>query len=200
MRVGGTFGEWRRETVPDAVVAPRLFLAFRIPPAGDADWYVASLLGAVLGDGEGSRLPRALVREQAIATDAAAYTFDLAKGSDLLILDVTARPGIPPEQLERAVVAEVDRLIAHGVTAEERERALALLETAWVTGLQSAAARADKLSQFATYRGDPALVNDEPAQHAAVSADAMAAFARSRLGPDNRASLLYVPRAVEATA
>ena len=195
-----TFGAPRREVVPDAVVATRLFLAFRIPPAGTSGWYPASLLAAVLGNGEGSRLPRALVREQAIASDAGAYTFDLAKGSDLLILDVTGRPGVAPEALEAAVVAEVDRLIAGGVTAAERERALALLETAWIAGLQSAGARADKLSQFATYRGDAALVNAEPARHAEVTPEAMGAFARATLGEANRATLLYVPRAVEAAA
>jgi predicted Zn-dependent peptidase len=200
MRLPRTFGAWRRETVPDAVVAPRLFLAFRIPAASDPGWYAASLLGAVLGNGEGSRLARALVREQAIASDATAYTFDLSKGADLLICDVTARPGVPVEQLERAVVAEVDRVIARGLTEEERERALALMETAWISGLQSAAARADKLSQFATYRDDAALVNEEPARYAAVTVAEMNAFARAQLGADNRASLLYVPKAAAEAA
>ena len=194
-----TFGEWRRDVAEDAVVASRLFLAFRIPPAGSTDWYTASLLGAVLGTGEGSRLPKALVREQHLASDATAFTFDLSKGSDLLVCDVTARPGVEPARLEAAVVAEVDGLIRDGVTAAERERALALLETAWVSGLQSVGARADKLSQFATYQGDPSLVNEEPARHAAVTTEAMTAFARARLGEKNRASLLYVPRADAST-
>ena len=154
----------------------------------------------VLGLGEGSRLPKRLVRELQLASDAGAYTFDLSKGADLLICDVTARPGVSAERLEAAVVAEVDRLIAERVTAEERERALALLETSWVAGLQSAGARADKLSQFATYKGDPSLVNEEPARHAAVTLEAMGAFARARLGTDNRASLLYVPQAAEVAA
>ncbi|MDH5234583.1 MAG: insulinase family protein, partial [Gemmatimonadota bacterium] len=85
MAVPATFGSWRREVVPDAVAAPRILLAFRVPAFGADGWHAASLLGAVLGDGDGSRLVRALVREQAIATDASAYTFDLAKGADLLI-------------------------------------------------------------------------------------------------------------------
>ncbi len=195
MSLPPTFGAWRREVVPDAVVAPRLFLAFRVPPAGQGDWYAASMLGAVMGLGEGSRLPKRLVRELQVASDAGAYTFDLAKGSDLLIVDVTARPGVSAERLEAEVVAEIDRLIAGGVTAAERARALALLETSWIAGLQSAGARADKLSQFATYKGDPSLVNEEPERHAAVTVDAMGAFARAFLGADNRASLVYVPQA-----
>ena len=118
-----TFGEWKREVVEDAVVAPRLFLAFRIPPAGEDAWYAASLLGAVLGTGEGSRLSRALVREQQLASEATAFTFDLAKGSDLLVCDVTARPGVAAATLEAAVVAEIERLLRDGVAPEERARA-----------------------------------------------------------------------------
>jgi zinc protease len=200
MSLPPTFGAWARDVVEDAVVAPRLFLAFRIPPAGQDDWYAASLLGAVLGTGEGSRLARALVREQRLASDATAFTFDLSKGSDLLVCEVTARPGVAPETLEAAVVAEVTRLIRDGVSPDERERALAQFETAWVSGLQTVGARADKLSQFATYKGDADAVNDELARHAAVSVEAMTAFARARMGEQNRASLLYVPRALVAAA
>ena len=53
----------------------------------------------------GSRLYRALVRDQQVAADAQAFTYDLAKGSDLLVVDVTARPEYRLEQLEEAVHA-----------------------------------------------------------------------------------------------
>jgi predicted Zn-dependent peptidase len=192
--VPATFGEWKREVVPDAVAAPRLFLAFRIPPAGSDAWYAASLLGVVLGTGDGSRLALALVREQAIASAVTAFTFDLAKGSDLLVVDVTARPGVEGEALERAVEEVIEVLRRDGVGAEERERGLALMETTWMAALQSAATRADRLSQFATYHGSATRVNDEMSRHAAVGADAMTAAARTLLEERNRASLLFVPR------
>ncbi|MEN9790716.1 MAG: hypothetical protein RLZZ63_374, partial [Gemmatimonadota bacterium] len=62
MSLPPTFGGRRRAVVEDAVVAPRLFLAFRIPPAGAEAWYAAYLLSAVLGSGEACRLETALVR------------------------------------------------------------------------------------------------------------------------------------------
>jgi hypothetical protein len=48
---------------------------------------------------------------------------------------------------------------------------------------------------FATYFGDPALVNEQVDRHRAVTAERVTRFVRARLGEDNRASLLYVPRA-----
>ena len=197
MELPPTFGGWLRETVPDAVVASKLLLAFRIPPFGSDGWYAASLLGSILGNRDGSRLPRALVREQAIASSANAYTFDLPKGADLLICDVTARPTISETVLERAVVAEIDRLIADGVTVGERARALAMLETEWVASLQSADSRADRLSQYETYFGDASRVNEELDRYRAISVEDLNACARTLLIAENRASLVYVP-AVEA--
>lgn len=197
-----TFGEWRREVIADAVMLPRLYLAFRSPVFGSDAYYAASVCGAVLGMRRGSRLHRALVRERQIAAEASAFTFDLPKGSDLLVIDVTARPGVDVESLEREVAREVDLLQSDGVTEAEVDRAVALIETDFVTSMQSAGERADKLSMFATYFGDPRILNEQIDRYRDVRASAVSAFARERLGTDNRASLVYVPvdGAAEPTA
>ena len=194
MDVSPTFGEWRREVVSDAVMLPRLYLAFRSPVFGSDAYYAASVCGAILGMRRGSRLHRSLVRERQIAADATAFTFDLPKGSDLLVVDVTARPGIEADVLEREVAREIDLLVADGVTDAEVERAVALIETDFVASMQAAGERADKLSMFATYFGDPALLNEQVDRYRRVRTADVNAFVRGRLGPDNRASLLYVPR------
>jgi predicted Zn-dependent peptidase len=194
MSVPPTFGGALREVVPDDVMLPRLFLAFRSPAFGTDAFYAASVCAAVLGLRKGSRLHRALVREQQVAAEATAFTYDLAKGSDLLVLDITARPDVTVEQLEQAVAAELDLLITDGVTRDEIARAVTLIETSMVEALQSAGDRADKLSMFATYFGDPTLVNEQSARYQAVTADQVNAFARERLVADNRASLIFVPR------
>lgn len=194
------FGSWRREVVEDDVVAARIFLTFRVPPCGSDEWYAASLLGALFGTGEGARLPRALVREQRIASDAGAYTFDLTKGADLLICDVTGRQGVALATLETALIAEIERLRGGGITAGERARALALLEASWLLQLQSAGLRADKLSQFATYFGNPQRLNEELGRYQAVTVEAMQTAARELMGEDNRVSLAYVPRAAAVEA
>src|SRR5258705_3484377 len=143
---------------------------------------------------KGSRLYRALVREQQVAAEAQAFTYDLAKGSDLLVVDVTARPETSVERLEEAVHAELDGMAADGVTSDEVSRVVTLIETELVASLQSASERADKLSMFATYFGDPELVNQQGDRYRTVTAERVNLFVRERLGRENRASLLYVPR------
>ena len=187
------FGTWFRATVPDEVMVPRLFLAFRSPIFGSEEYYAASVASAVLGVGKSSRLQRLLVREREIASEATAFTFDLSKGADLLVLDVTGRPDVTGEALEGAAGDIVNQVRSDGVSRDEVERAVALVETAFVTSMQSAGERADKLSMFATYFGDPSLINEQVDRYRAVTAEQVTEFARDRLGEDNRASLLYVP-------
>ena len=197
MLVAPTFGGPLREVVADDVMLPRIFLALRSPVFGSEQYYAASVTGAILGMKRGSRLYRALVREQQVAAEAQAFTYDLAKGSDLLVVDVTARPDTSVGQLEDAVHAELDRLATEGVTAAEIARVVTLIETELVASLQSASERADKLSMFATYFGDPRLVNQQADRYRAVTVEQVNAFARERLGRDNRASLIFVPRAAD---
>jgi len=74
------------------------------------------------------------------------------------------------------------------------ERAVALIETGFVSAMQSAGDRADRLSMFATFFGDPSLANEQTDHYREVTAEDVNRFARERLGEDNRVSLLYVPR------
>jgi predicted Zn-dependent peptidase len=194
MALPPVFGQWKREVVPDDVMLPRLFLAFRTPTFGSDAYYPASVAGAILGLRNGSRLRRRLVRERQVAAEAAAFTFDLSKGADILVADVTARPGITPEHLEQEVAYEIDSIVRDGVEQAEVERAVALIQTMFVSSMQEAGERADKISMFATYFGKPELLNEEVDRYRAVTTDAVNDFIRERLGENNRASLLYVPR------
>lgn len=200
MSVPPTFGATRREVVEDAVALPRLFVAHRTPVFGSDGYYAASLAAAILGLRTGSRLEQSLVRRQRVASSISAFTYDLAKGSDLLIVDATAHNDVTAEQLEAAVLAELDLLHRDGVTEAEVARARALIETSFVMSLQSAAERADQLSRFATYFGDASLANEQVARYQAITAADVSQLARERLGPDNRALLLYLPNAVDESA
>jgi predicted Zn-dependent peptidase len=198
MSVPPIFGQWKREVVPDAVPLPRLFLAFRSPVFGTDDYYAASVAGAILGTRKGSRLYRNLVRDRQVASDASAFTYDLTKGADILVADVTARPGISAEMLEQEVAREIDVMFRDGVTQAEVDRAVALIEADLIRSMQSAGDRADRLSMFATYFDKPQLINELPERYRAVNAKAVNRFIRARLGENNRASLLYVPRESES--
>ena len=200
MAVPDHFGSWLREVVEDDVAVPRIFLACRTPVFGSDGYYASSTISAMLGTGRGSRLHRKLVRERQLASTAAAFTFDLSKGSDLLVIDATARPGVSAEALEQGIAEVLDELRTQGPVDGELDRVLAQTETEFLTSMQGAGDRAEQLSRFATYYGDPNLVNEQVARYRAVSASKVRDMAADRLGPENRASLVYVPRAAASGA
>jgi zinc protease len=188
------FGERRRELVYDNVSLPRLFMAFRSPVFGSEEYYAASVTSALLGLRRGSRLHRSLVRERQIAADVSAFTFDLAKGTDLLVVDVTARPETSASQLEEEVEREIDHLHSDGASEAEVRRAIALIETDLTASLQSAGERADRLSMFATFFKEPRLINEQASRYAAVTVEQVNRIISERFGDDNRANLIYVPK------
>jgi predicted Zn-dependent peptidase len=194
-----TFGESRREIVEDEVMLPRIYAAFRSAPYGTDDYYSAAVAAAILGMGKGSRLQRALLRDRQVASEVNAFTFDLSKGADLLVVEATALEGVDEDRLAEEVRVVVAHMHDEGVTEAEVERAVALIETAYVTSMQSAGDRADRLSMFATYFGDPRLVNEQVKRYRAVTPEQVSRFARERLGSDNRVELVYVPAGRDAT-
>jgi len=194
MNLPPVFGEQLREVVYDDVSLPRLFMAFRSPVFGSEMYYAASVAAAVLGLRKGSRLHRSLVRERQVAADAGAFTFDLAMGTDLLVVDVTARPETSVAQLEEEVEREIDLVHREGVTEAEVKRAVALIETDLITSLQSAGERADRLSMFATYFKRPELINEQADRYGSVTTQRVNELIAERFGENNRASLLYVPK------
>ena len=87
-------------------------------------------------------------------------------------------------------------LLAEGVTAEEVERAVALIETDMTTALQSAGERADRISMFATLLGDAGLINIQSDRYRSVTADQVNAFAarKTRQGQSCKADLCPASR------
>jgi Predicted Zn-dependent peptidases len=180
--------------VPDDVALRRLFVAVQSPVFGSDEYYAASICASILGNGKSSRLFSSLVREKQIAAEASAFTLDLAKGSDLFVADVTARPEVTEKALVASVETELDAIVFTGVTPAEVERSVALVTTELMKVLESASERADRISMFATYFGTPTLVNQQVDQYQAVTAGRVNAFAKRSLGERHRSRLLYVPR------
>ncbi|HEX6589738.1 MAG TPA: pitrilysin family protein [Longimicrobiales bacterium] len=186
-------GGARRERVVSDVPLARVYRAYRIPAYGTAGFYAAAVASHALGSGKASRLYRTLVREQRIAQDVAAYAFPIVVGGAMLVLWATAKPGVDPDALERALDEQVAALAS--TESAEIERAIHMLELDRLEELQRVGERADQLSMFETLFDDPGLINTELDRYRAVTADAVRAFARRALVPENSGTIVYVPNA-----
>jgi zinc protease len=111
----------RRAVLQDNVQLPKVYMAWLTSPIykpGDAE---ADLGATILGGGKSSRLYKKLVYEKQIALDVAVTQQSLILGS-IFEVQATARPGVKPEDLEKAINVELDAFRTGGPTAAETER------------------------------------------------------------------------------
>jgi predicted Zn-dependent peptidase len=188
-----TLGGERRETVPDRVPLPRVYLGFRAPVFGDVRLDALEIASQIVAGGKGSRLHRRLVREERIAQDVAFFTLGFVGGGSISAGWATVRPGVAVGRVEAAVHEELDRLATEPVSDDELARARALVETDELAALQRVEERADRLAMYATLFDDPDLINRMLGRYLAVGADDIRNVAGEVLRIDNRVVLTYVP-------
>jgi predicted Zn-dependent peptidase len=194
MAVAETIGQEVREVVLDAVELPRVYLAYRIPPWGTPGFEPWDVMSDVLGAAHASRLYQRLVRDRRLAQDVAASVFPLAFGSAIFVAWATARPGIPREPIERALVEETAKLGDAGPTDEELERARSLYRTSEAADLEECTERAERLSMYAALFGEPERVNTDVRRYEAVTAAQIRQSWRRLGGADNRVVLTFLPK------
>jgi predicted Zn-dependent peptidase len=193
MSIAPHIGTELREVVPDRVPLPRVYLAYRMPVFGTDAFEDLAVASDMLGVGRASRLYRTLVRERQLAQDVSVFPFPVVGGASMFTVWATARPGIGAEQLETALLAEIDQLAAAGPSAEELERLRNLHAAAVESGLERIAERADRLSMYACLFDEPERINTEVSRYEAVDGARVQRAMAATLRPDNRLVLTYVP-------
>jgi len=101
----------------------RAYLAPSFNRPGGGDPYALEVLAEILGGGATSRMYRALVVEQGLASHASAGYQSGSVDDGEFSLQVLPRNGHSIETAENAVDAELEKLVRDGVTTEEVERA-----------------------------------------------------------------------------
>jgi zinc protease len=188
-----TLGGERRETVPDKIPLPRIYVGFRAPPFGDPRLDALDVASQILAGGKGSRLHRRLVRQERIAQDVALFTLGFVGGGSITAGWATVRPGVEVDRVEAALHEELERLAAEEVSDDELARAKALLEADELGALSRVEERADRLSMYATLFDDPGLVNTMLPRYLSVTPQAIREVSGEVLRADNRVVLTYVP-------
>ncbi|MFL5487870.1 MAG: M16 family metallopeptidase [Gemmatimonadaceae bacterium] len=195
MTVPTVVGREQRSVIQDPLApAPRVYVAYRVPPLKDPRGRAVSLLATVIGGGNSSRLDESLVRKQQIATNVSGFNLGLADGGDELVFVATGKPGSNPDSLERALLAELAG--TSSFTQSELDRAKAADRFSFVDGLQTTGGfggRADVLAEGWTFFRDPNYVNTVLGRIDRVTLADLNALARERLVSTNRVILVYVP-------
>jgi zinc protease len=185
-----------RLLLEDRVELPRLYISWHTPGLfrkGDAQM---DLLADVLTSGKSSRLYRALVYEQRIATEVAAIQ-NSREAAGFFQVIATAAPGRTLNDLRRAIDEELARLVAEGPTTDELERAQVQFEAQFVFGLESVGGfggKSDQLNAYNVFLGDPGWFARDLARYREATTEGLRAAAARYLDPAERVIASVVPR------
>ncbi|HET8922314.1 MAG TPA: pitrilysin family protein [Candidatus Acidoferrum sp.] len=185
----------RRAIVQDNVQLPRVYMGWLTSPIfkpGDAE---ADLAATVLGGGKSSRLYKKLVYEKQIALDVSVNQQSLLLGS-IFEVQATAKPGVKPEEVEKAIDDELAAFSKTGPTMEELARARNVLESRIIERLETLGGFggvADRLNSYNHFLGTPDFLAADIGRYENASVEAVQAFTQGQLGKNQRVVVYGVP-------
>jgi zinc protease len=115
-------GKEKRVTLEEAWPLPAVIVAHHITYDGHPDSYPLHVLAKVLSDGNSSRIHRSLVYDKRLAVAAFGQS-NLIEHPNLFYAVALVAPGQSADAVEKALIAELDKSAAEGITDRELQRA-----------------------------------------------------------------------------
>ena len=187
----------RRVRVAAPAKVPYLIMGYHVPvlSGGREDWqaYALMVLAGILDGGDSARFSRELVRGQQIAASAGAGYQSIARGPGLFMLDGTPANGRSIEDLEQALVAQIEKIKNEPVGERELKRVKAQVAASDVFGRDSVFYQAMRIGRLETVGLDHRLLDTFVDRLQAVSAAQVQQVARKYLVQSNRTVAVLDP-------
>lgn len=181
-----------RDTVFDNIQLPALIQAYHIPAQGTEDYYAVEMLGAVLSQGQSSRLYRRLVNQEQKAMQISAIPLGL-EDPGLNLIFAFPNMGIDLAELEAAVDEELERIRTELITEEELQKVKNQYESRIVNSNTTIARRAMNLANYHTLYKDASRINTILENYQQVTREDILQAAQTYFHDDNRVVLYYMP-------
>ena len=181
----------KRDMMEDRVQLPRLYIAWNTPKLSTKGDATFDLIADLLAGGKSSRLYRSLVYEKQIAQDVSAFQYS-RRYSGALWIEVTAKPGFTLKEIEKEVLAEVERLKKEPPTERELQRSKNSIRTGFIYRIQSTSEKADQMNAYNLFWGDPGAFGKDLERYQSVSATELQKHAQTYL-TDARVVFSIVP-------
>jgi zinc protease len=181
-----------RYTVTEPWPLPAVVVSYHITFDGNPDSYPLHILAKILSDGDSSRIYRALVYDKQLAL-AAFGEAKLIEHPNLFYAVAIAQPGHKPEEVQQALLDEVDRVKTDGVTAEELNRAKRQFARDYIFGRETVQQKALQLAHAIVIHNDIKTADGEFDLFQNVTQADVQRVARTYFTPEARMLLTVMP-------
>lgn len=183
-----------RFTITEPWPLPAVVVSYHITYDGHPDSYPLHVLGKILSDGDSSRLYQSLVYEQQLALTAFGE-MKLIEHPSLFFAVAIVQPGSDPAAVLDALVREIERVKADGVTEEELSRAKRQFARDYILGRESVRQKALQLGHAAVIHDDVDTADGEFDLFQHVTRADVQRVARTYFTAENRMRLTVLPAA-----
>lgn len=180
----------RRVTVKRAGQLGVVAIGYKNPAGLHEDWAAVQILANVLSDGTNSRLYRALT-DKGLTTNVSPYN-GYFRDPSLCFFFAGLTPGTTHEQVEKAMVEEIERLKKEGVTQDEVDAAIAKLLSETAFNRDGSFAIAGQINEDIA-AGDWTNFIQLPAKYRKVTPAAVQSMANKYLNLDQSTTGWFVP-------
>lgn len=185
-----------RDVVFDNIQLPAVVQAYHIPAQGTPDSYALDMLSTLLSGGQSSRMYKSLVDEQKKAFTVQAFPFSL-EDPGLYLTFGLVNMGVNPDDLEKAMDAEIDKVKNELITEKEFQKIRNQVESNFVQQNASAVGIAEQLANYHVYYKDANLINTEIDRYMKVTREDLQRVAKKYLTKENRVVLQYLPKSAQ---
>lgn len=183
----------KRVNFYDNIQLPAVLVAYNTPKMGTDDWYAMEMLNNLLSKGQSSRMNKEIVDKQEKAVNAGAISLGNEDPSVMVMYGI-ANAGVKPEDLEKSILAEIEKVKTAGVTDAELSKMRNGAESDFVQQNQKVMGVVENLATYYTYFGNAALINTELERYTKVTKEDLKRVANKYYTKNNRLVVYYLPK------
>jgi len=186
----------KRVNFYDNIQLPAVIIGYHIPKQGTDDYYAVQLLTQVLSQGKSSRFEKEIVDKQQKAVQAAAFDLGNEEPGMAIMLSI-ANMGTKPAELEKSMMAEIEKIKKAGITDEEYTKLENQAENDFISQNSKDLGVATNLATYYTFQGNASLINTELDRYKKVTKDDIKRVANKYFTKENSLVVYYLPKSEE---
>ncbi len=183
----------RRIVVKREAQLPFIYLGYKVPNFKSPDVHALAVLENILSSGKSSRLHDALVYRKKLALAVGASYSELSADPELYTVYAVVRPGAKIDEVEKALLTEIERFKKQGPSAKEMQKAKNQVEARHVFEQDSVFRQAMLLGTAETVGAGWQYVDNYVANLRKVTEQDVRRVARQYLVPDRLTTGILVP-------
>lgn len=169
-----------------------VIFAWQIPPYSDPQFEVFDFISTVLCASSGSRLDKALVEEEGLATSVQPFILPMERAS-VFAFKVDLRPGVKISQAEAVVHRELERMRNFNITAGELKKAVNATQMSQWQYISSNEGMVRNMALTELLYGDAAVFNSRMEKLSTITQEDVRIVMRRFFRTDNMKTIYELP-------